>query len=468
MATPVPRASAPHSGSPGGLGRRRLLTAMAGTLTGTVAVLTGAACGPAGGAPGTSPAPTGGRRADLRVHVVKKIDVSDWIEQGLQQNIDDWKTKHPNINVTLELHGTWTNEYFPQVIAISASGQLGDAVWYPPRHRSHLAWGTKYGIVRDLTPVAKAAKYDMGQFYKGATEQNTWEGKQYWLSYISEPIVPVIAYNKTKVQQLGLATPADDWTFDELAEWARRGTTANTFGYYRGDSGNDPFGSGPYLRQWGVEPVDATGKKATYLDRREAFVQALTYRYNLMNVWQVSPNPKDGSIDQGELYGKQQKILAAEIWPFRIQLYPKDYPEFETDFVLTPTVKKGDKRRSMLNEHVFGITTASKLPDEAFTFLTWIAGKEMNVQGLVQGFKGPIARGDVWTDSRIVDKWPTYKKLRPVMETIEPDYFVANFRGEEFDTASSWARLERGEIPVLEAATEIQRLSQEVLDKEPA
>jgi hypothetical protein len=67
-----------------------------------------------------------------------------------------------------------------------------------------------------------------------------------------------------------------------------------------------------------------------------------------------------------------------------------------------------------------------------------------------------------------VDKWPAYKKLRPVMETIEPDFTVANFRGEEFDAAASWARLERGEIPVLEAANEIQRLGQEVLSKAPA
>jgi ABC-type glycerol-3-phosphate transport system substrate-binding protein len=156
------------------------------------------------------------------------------------------------------------------------------------------------------------------------------------------------------------------------------------------------------------------------------------------------------------------------VWPFRIQGYPKDFPDIQTDFVLTPTVKKGEKRRSMLNEHVFGITTASKATEGAFAFLTWIAGKEMNVQGLAQGFKGPIARADVWADGRIVDKWPAYKKLRPVMETIEPDYLVANFRGEEFDTASSWARLERGEIPVLEAATEIQRLAQEVLAKDPA
>jgi multiple sugar transport system substrate-binding protein len=428
-----------------------------------------AACGPidAGTSQGANPAP-GGRKATLRVHVVKKTDVSDWIEEGLKQDIDGFKAKNPNLNVVLELHGTWTPEYFPQVIAVSASGQLGDLVWYPPRHRSHLAWGTKYGIVRDLMPIAKTARYDFNQFYKGANEQNTWEGKQYWLSYISEPIVPVIAYNKTKVQQLGMTIPKDDWTFDELADWAKRGTVAGMFGYFRGDAGNNAFGSGPYLRQWGVEPVDKTGKKATFLDNRDAFVRALTFRYNLMNTLNVSPNPKDGSINRDDLYGKQQKILASDIWPFRIQIFPKTFTEFETDFVLTPVVRKGDKRRSMLNEHVFGITTASKFPEESFKFLSWISGKEMNVQGLAQAFKGPIAREDVWEDRRITDPWPTYKRLKPVMASIEPDYFVANFRGEEFDSASSWNRLERGEIPVLEAANEIQRLTQEVLNREPA
>jgi ABC-type glycerol-3-phosphate transport system substrate-binding protein len=114
------------------------------------------------------------------------------------------------------------------------------------------------------------------------------------------------------------------------------------------------------------------------------------------------------------------------------------------------------------------VTTASKFPEEAFKFLTWISGKEMNVQGLVQGAKGPIARPDVLSDARITDKWPTYKKIKTIMDSIEADYPVANFRGEEFDSAGSWSRLERGEIPVLEMANEIQRLAQEVLNKEPA
>ena len=103
---------------------RRVMGQRAGVLGAGMAGLAGAACAGPGNGPTQSDPQASARRADLRVHVVKKLDVSDWIEQGLQQNIDDWKTKNPNINVTMELHGAWTDTYFPQVIAISASGQL--------------------------------------------------------------------------------------------------------------------------------------------------------------------------------------------------------------------------------------------------------------------------------------------------------------------------------------------------------
>ena len=369
---------------------RRALGQQAGVLGAGVAGLAGAACAGPGNGPTTQSDPqASARRADLRVHVVKKLDVSDWIEQGLQQNIDDWKTKNPNINVTMELHGAWTDTYFPQVIAISASGQLGDLVWYPPRHRSHIAWGTKYGIVRDLTPLARGAQVRHGAVLQGRQRAEHPRGQAVLA------LLHLGAHRpRDRLQQVSLAADrrprsADDWTFDDLAEFARRSTTANTFGYFRGSSGTAPFGAAPYLRQWGVEPVDASGTKATFMDKREAFVQALTFRYNLMNTWKVSPNPKDGPIVQNDLYGKEQRILAVDVWPFNIQTYPKDYPDIQTDFALTPVVKKGEKRRSMLNEHVFGITTASKATEGAFAFLTWIAGKEMNVQGLAAGLQGP-------------------------------------------------------------------------------
>jgi ABC-type glycerol-3-phosphate transport system substrate-binding protein len=254
-----------------------------------------------------------------------------------------------------------------------------------------------------------------------------------------------------------------------LADWAVEATTPDVFGYFPADRGTGPFGGGPYLRQWGVEPTNEDGTQATFLDNREAFVAALQYDYDLRNTLQVSPSPAAGAINAPELFGGQ-KILAGDIWPFRITIYPNTFTDFEIGFALTPVVNAGDARRSMLNEHVFGITTASTAPDAAFTALTWFCGMEMNLQGLVQGQKGPIARADVWADARLYEAIPTYEKLRPIMESIEPDYLVGNFRGEEFDAAYVQVvdALILGEKQAEQAADEIQELTQAVLDKEAA
>jgi len=410
-----------------------------------------------------------GAKVQIRAHMVKKSDVSDWIAQGLKANIDGFNDKHPNLTITLETIPGWTPEYIPKILSMVSAGQIGDSVWYPPRHRSAIAWGVRYNVVRDLNPLAKAVNYDMNQFFPGALDASTWQGKTYWMDYIGEPVVPLIAYNKTAVSKMGAAEPQDTWTFDELTTWAKSLTKDGTFGYYRADAGDDSFGSAPYYRQFGVDFVDNTGKKSTILDNREGLVAALKYRYDLVNTWKVSPSPAAGTINVTELLGSQ-KLIAGDVWPFRIQGYPAAFKDFEWGFVLTPTVKSGDKRRSMLNEHVFGITQASKNPDDAFTFLTWICGKEMNVQGIVQGAKGSIARQDFWQDQRIYDKFPTYKKLQPVMQNIEADYFVGNFRGEEFDQAFAQAYdvMELGKAQPDATVDQINKLVQAVLDKDPA
>ena len=70
-------------------------------------------------------------------------------------------------------------------------------------------------MVRDLNPLAQAANYDMKQFFQGALDANTWQGKTYWMDYIGEPTCPLIAYNKTKIKAMGVQEPNDNWTFDD-------------------------------------------------------------------------------------------------------------------------------------------------------------------------------------------------------------------------------------------------------------
>jgi len=455
------------------LSRRTFLTGVGATAFG-IAVMAG--CSPAA-APAAAPAASGNSAASsgsaakttVRAHMVEKQDVSQWIQTGLDTDIDGFVSKNPDIELTLETIPGWTPEYIPKILSFAAAGTLGDLVWYPPRHRSHIAWGTSYNLVTDMRPLAEAGGYDIdANFFPGAVEVNSADGKTYWMSFISEPIVPIIAYNKNAIAAAGLSELTDDMTFDQLKDWAKEATTADVFGYFPADRIGS-FSGGPYLRQHGVEPTSEDGTKATFLDNRDSFVQALQYDYDLLNTDKVSPTPAAGAVNAEELFGGQ-KVLAMDIWPFRITIFPATFTDFEIGFALTPVVNAGDKRRSMLNEHVFGVTTASKATDAAFKALTWFCGKEMNVQALVQGQKGPIARADVWADDRVYEAAPTYAKLRPIMESIEPDYNVGNFRGEEFDAAYQQVSdsLFLGEVQPEAAADQIQELCQAVLDKEPA
>jgi ABC-type glycerol-3-phosphate transport system substrate-binding protein len=414
----------------------------------------------------TSAKPAGTSGTEIRIQTVTQPDMGGWIEEALKQDIDGRKAKQPNVNVKVETFGAWTDKYLPEMEKVWASGTPGDLVWYPPRHRSHLLWGARRNLVRDLTSDLRAQKYDLGQFFKASIDQNSDAGKVFFLPYVSEPVCPIVAINKGAIQSAGLPVPTDDWTFDDLAEWGQKAAGRSLYGYFRADSGNDAFTSSPYLRQWGVEPVDPTGRKATFAATRDAFVQALTYRANLVGTWKVSP-PVSPPPDYINLFGQQQKLLAMDGWPVRIGWLPKQFKSLDIDFVLTPTVRKGDRRRSLLNEHVFGVTKGSKNPEEALSVLLWLASKEMAVQGVVQGFKGPNARIDAWSDARVLDRSPAYKKMRTVMEAIEPDYFVGNYRGEEFDAATNWGAVERGETSPAAMVDQIQKLAQEVLDRQP-
>ncbi len=416
------------------------------------------------GQTGTKPAGTPG--VEIRVQTVTQADMGGWITEALSQDIDARKAKQPNVTVKVETFGAWTNTYLPEMEKVWASGTPGDLVWYPPRHRSHLIWGSRRNLVRDLTGDLRALKYDLGQFSKASIDQNSDGGKLFFLPFVSEPVCPVIAINRGAAQGAGLSMPTDDWTFDDLAEWGQKAASRGLFGYFRADSGVDAFTSSPYLRQWGVEPVDPTGRKATFVDTRDAFVKALTYRVNMVTTWKASP-PVSPSPDYVNLFGREQKLLAMDGWPVRIGWLPKQFKGLDIDFVLTPTVRKGDRRRSLLNEHVFGVTRASKNPEESLAVLTWLAGKEMAVQGVTQGFKGPNSRPDAWADPRILDRAPIYKRIRSLMETVEPDYLVGNFRGEEFDAATNWGAAERGEIAPAAMADQIQQRAQEVLDRQP-
>src|ERR687885_818834 len=85
-----------------------------------------AATKPAADAKPAAQPPAGTKQVEIRAHMVKKQDVSDWIETAMKQDIDGFQAKNPGIKITLDLVPGFLAEFVPKILALTAGGQLGD------------------------------------------------------------------------------------------------------------------------------------------------------------------------------------------------------------------------------------------------------------------------------------------------------------------------------------------------------
>lgn len=430
----------------------------------------------------SAPAPTAAastgsaaQKVTLEIYTNSGSQWAGWMDQAYKDDVAGWKSKNPNIIPHVNGVAGWTDQYFPKIFTLVSTGAKFDVLWYPPRHRSHIAWGTRYKIVRSLNDLMKANNFDpQKNFLPGAIQSSSWDGQLYWFSYTGEPSVPIIAYNKTQIEKLGMSVPPDsksttgNWTFDDMNAWAKEATKSGFFGYSKGDHGGNPIGEIPELRQWGIELADSTGKKVVMPEKN--MVDWLQYRWNLIWQWKVSPqsgsNPSDLFV--------AGKLLAYPTWPVNLNRLPKILvkDKFEIAFRLTPVVNKGDKLRSMLNEHVNGVAESRFCdhPEQAFNYLSWISSDEFALQGIVAGIGATIARQDFWSDDRLYKFSPQEEYLKELMLNIEPDILVANWRGEQFDTAfqNDYQKLELNKLNATQAYTNLMKDCQAVMNLTPA
>jgi ABC-type glycerol-3-phosphate transport system substrate-binding protein len=323
-------------------------------------------------------------------------------------------------------------------------------------------------MVRDLNEFADAEDYDWTQFFEGALLANRWQGKQWWMSYISEPVQPVLAINESLAEERGVGMPSTDWNWDEfVSEWASKvyleeGGRAKYFGYRRGCG--DSFGCGNVIRSFGAELTDDEGKKCLY-GETDGLEKFLTFRQDVIHKNKVSPSPAAGAYNANEEF-LAGRLGALGIWPWFIQIWPEQIGDkFKVGFVEKPKGPTGE-RRTMLNEHTLGVFYKSQNPWGAWELVKWACGEDMCVRRVLDGMGGPNAQKASWNADEIVKRHPTYKLIGEIMDKVEPDWRVANFRGEEVLTPLTqyYAGIEADEISPQEAVQKIVDETQIALD----
>ncbi|HEX2033026.1 MAG TPA: extracellular solute-binding protein [Chloroflexota bacterium] len=353
-----------------------------------------------------------------------------------------------------------TSEYLVKLGVLFSSDTIGDVMFLEADDEGFFGFWAAQGMLTQLDRFIQRDKYDMGVFFPTAVEAlKAIDGKTWAFPYKAFMARCGLFYNSALFQQAGLPLPTDDWTYDDMAQAARRltkrsGTEVEIWGGGRNFGGDFSFMA--VTRAFGGDLYAPDGKRT--LLGSEPSRQAITWwldRFHRDQSVALNPavaNPR-ALLEQGKGafaagYNPGDRRLVANALnptgvPWGLALMPKGPAGRRGGaFFLTPT----------------GMARITRHPDESWEFQKFLAEKE---SGVVMGFPSPVsgqtsahfgARRDVYTDPRVLnapDMPPgVMAALARSMELPEPLSFAANFLAAEAEAIlnQEMAKAVRGEV----------------------
>ncbi|MDQ3701515.1 MAG: extracellular solute-binding protein [Chloroflexota bacterium] len=367
-----------------------------------------------------------------------------------------FEQKFPHVKLQFEP----SSEYLTKLAVLFGSNTIGDVMFLEADDEGFFGFWAAQGVLTQLDPFIKRDKYDLNVFFTTALEAlKIVDGKIWAFPYKAFMARCGLFYNSALFQQNGLLLPTDDWSYDDVAQTARRltkrsGADVEIWGGGRNFGGDFSFMA--VTRAFGGDLYTKDGKRT--LLASEGSRQAISWwldrflKDQSVALNPVVANPR-ASFEQGKVafamgYNPGDRRLVANALkpagvPWGLALMPKG-PSGRRGgaFFLTPT----------------GMAKITRHPDEAWEFQKFLAEKET---GVVMGFPGAVSgqtsahfgvRKDVYQDPRVLnapDMPPgVMAALARSMELPEPPGFAANFLAADAEKVlnAEIAKAVRGEV----------------------
>ncbi len=134
---------------------------------------------------------------------------------AMQTIITEFQRLHPNVKITIQ-QTPWAG-YWNKLLTLTAGGSGYDVFWM---NGPNFPTYASKGALLDLTPYMTNDKIDLTQYPKSLIDLYTWKGHRYALVKDMDTIG--LFYNKTIFDQMHMAYPTCNWTWQDYANAARK------------------------------------------------------------------------------------------------------------------------------------------------------------------------------------------------------------------------------------------------------
>lgn len=298
-----------------------------------------------------------------------------------QRLVDVYNETHsPKIELTIVA----SDGFQQKVGAAAGAGALPDIlasdVVYAPNY-------AKQGVYADVTDRINALPFK-DTLVQAHVKASTFDGRSYAVPHKVDS--SFIFYNKDLFKQAGLDPEKPPVGYDELYQAAKaiRALGGDTYGaYFPGNcAGCNAYTSFGVAAAGGELPISADGTTANI--NSPTLSEWFAFYRKLFDEGLVSP-----SAQTGDTSTQQEPFLQgkAGIWPNGSYSIPKvnETVSFEWGYIPL-TNADGSKTGTFVGGDVIGVTTSSKVPDEAWKFIDWTLGEQAQVEVIAKDGNLPL------------------------------------------------------------------------------
>jgi multiple sugar transport system substrate-binding protein len=289
--------------------------------------------------------------------------LGDARNQTIEEVIAAFEQENPNINVEIELppgDGYWEKLQTEYVAGTAPDITVNQINWIIP--------GAARGMFVDLLPYIEQDNFDLDAYFYPMDAEWGWQGGLYGgLLYAAGEVHYV---NKELLEKAGLEFPPEDWTWNDLLEYAQAMTI-------------------PEENQWGVVmDLSVTGAASSFVQSAGGTVlndakdkctlttpearEGLQFLADLIHTHKVMPPPATFQGQGDPFLTGKVGISFAGSW---IEGDVRD-AGFDWDFAYAPRHPETGGRSVMIGSNAWSILSSSEHKDEAWELVKYLWGEE--------------------------------------------------------------------------------------------